>query len=107
VLQGTVCSDCPVQLAPPLAGAGLLQVRVWLRVPPPHAAVHLVLLTHSDQLPSTGAKAKHIQQCCSLLSTQVRGSVTHLGQAGTDPCCRERSVRIVRCSWRRHWQGRG
>jgi hypothetical protein len=42
-----------VQLAPPLAGAGLVHVRVWLRVPPPHVAVHVVLLTHPDQLPST------------------------------------------------------
>jgi hypothetical protein len=68
VLQGTACSVSPVQLAPPLAGAGLVQVRVWFRVPPPHVAVHVVLLTHPDQLPSTGAKAKRSQQgCCSKL----------------------------------------
>jgi hypothetical protein len=32
------CEDSPLQLAPPFAGAGFVQVRVWM--PPPHVAEH-------------------------------------------------------------------
>jgi hypothetical protein len=54
VLHATVCELSPGHTAPPFWGAGLLQVRVWLSVPPPHVAEH-VPLTHADQLPSTAA----------------------------------------------------
>jgi hypothetical protein len=53
VLHGTVCSELPGQLMPPFAGAGLMQVRVCVSEPPPHVTVHVVLLAHSLQLPST------------------------------------------------------
>jgi hypothetical protein len=52
VLQGTVCVEGPEHGAPLPWGAGLVQVRVWLRVPPPHDAVHAVMLAQADQLPS-------------------------------------------------------
>jgi hypothetical protein len=51
-LQAMVCSAAPGQFAPPFAGAGLVQVRDWVSVPPPHDLVHAVLLTHGDQAPS-------------------------------------------------------
>jgi hypothetical protein len=55
VLQGTVCVEGPEHGAPLPWGGGLVQVRVWLRVPPPHDAVHEVMLAQADQLPSAGA----------------------------------------------------
>jgi hypothetical protein len=48
----------PGHIVPPGCGAGLVQVRVWVSVPPPQVAVHWVAFTHADQLPSP-AKHKH------------------------------------------------
>jgi hypothetical protein len=42
----------PGQLRPPLAGVGLVQLRVCISNPPLHVAEQVVLLTHSLQLPS-------------------------------------------------------
>jgi hypothetical protein len=52
-----VCSAAPGQVAP-FTGAGLVQVRVWVSVPPPQDLVHVVLLAHGDQAPSTVVEYK-------------------------------------------------
>lgn len=41
VLQGSIFVDNPEQKRPPLAGDGLLQVRVLLFIPPPHVTLHV------------------------------------------------------------------
>jgi hypothetical protein len=55
VLQATCWASGPVHVAPPWAGAGLVHVRVWVSVPPPHVAVH-VPLTQTDQPPLTASR---------------------------------------------------
>jgi hypothetical protein len=47
-----VCCEMPGQLRPPLAGVGLVHVRVCISDPPLHVAEQAVLFTHSLQLPS-------------------------------------------------------
>jgi hypothetical protein len=52
-LHGTICVLLPSQSSPPSAGAGLVHVRICVSWPPPHGAVHAVVLNQSLQLPST------------------------------------------------------
>jgi hypothetical protein len=64
VLHPTVCSELPGQLRPPLAGVGLVHVRVCVSDPPAQVTVHVVLSTHSLQLPSIGhAAVLHATAC--------------------------------------------
>ena len=43
---------CPEQVAPPFEGSGLLQRRVWVRLPPPQGTVHPDQLPHAPQFPA-------------------------------------------------------
>ncbi len=52
VLQGIVSDADPAQGAPPLTGAGLLQRRVRVMVPPPHVRLQFPLV-HAPQFPFT------------------------------------------------------
>jgi hypothetical protein len=79
VLHATVCSPLPAQLAPPLAGAGLVHVCVCMSVPPPHVAEQAVLLAHSLQLPSTALRCmleaiSRDQQLYRQLRQHTRGN---------------------------------
>ena len=53
VPQRCVSFVCPLHFAPPLAGGGLVQVRMRFRAPPPHVREHFVQRFHSVKLPST------------------------------------------------------
>ena len=55
VPQGCFCTPSPTQGWPPWAGAGLVQVRVRIRSPPPHVFVQVVHAFQSPHIPSTGA----------------------------------------------------
>ena len=48
----------PTQLAPPLAGAGLLQKRVRVCVPPPHVTLQVLQELQPPQFPFTGTPVK-------------------------------------------------
>ena len=48
----------PKQLAPPLAGDGLLQLRVRVCVPPPHVTLQVPQLAQPPQFPSTRTTVK-------------------------------------------------
>ena len=56
VLHATTCVLAPEHGAPPLAGAGLLQYRVSVRVPPPQETEH-VPVVQLLQPPFTGQSA--------------------------------------------------
>jgi hypothetical protein len=71
VLQGTVCSELPGQVAPPGSGAGLVQVRFWVSVPPPHVLVHAVLLAQEDQLPLTAGPESVVRTSSSNFTTKA------------------------------------
>ena len=48
----------PTQLSPPLAGAGLLQSRVRVCVPPPHVTLQVLQVSQIPQFPLTGTTVK-------------------------------------------------
>ena len=48
----------PTQLSPPLAGAGLLQSRVRVCVPPPHVTLQVLQVFQIPQFPLTGTTVK-------------------------------------------------
>jgi len=52
-VHGTRCDDSPTQGAPPLTGAGLLQVLVRLWEPLTHLVLQSVHALHADQTPFT------------------------------------------------------
>lgn len=52
-LQVIFCTDMPSQKAPPLSGAGLVQVRVRFWTPRPHGALQADHSVHKDQPPLT------------------------------------------------------
>jgi hypothetical protein len=53
VLQACDSDPDPTQAAPPLAGAGLLQRRVRVRVPPPQVRLQVPNEAHAPQFPLT------------------------------------------------------
>jgi hypothetical protein len=53
VLQACDSDAEPTQAAPPLAGAGLLQRRVRVRVPPPQVRLQVPNAAHAPQFPLT------------------------------------------------------
>ena len=48
----------PIQLSPPLAGAGLMQSRVRVCVPHPHVTLQVLQVLHLPQFPFTGTTVK-------------------------------------------------
>ena len=64
VLQGRLALSLlsllvsPTQLSPPLAGAGLLQSRVRVCVPPPHVTLQVLQVFQLPQFPFTGTTVK-------------------------------------------------
>ena len=50
----------PTQLSPPLAGAGLLQSRVRVCVPPPHVTLQVLQVFQLPQFPFTGTTVKTV-----------------------------------------------
>lgn len=61
-VQVIFCTDIPSQKAPPLRGAGLVQVRDRFCQPRPHRALQFDHSVHDDQPPLT-AKHKHAWGC--------------------------------------------
>lgn len=61
-VQVIFCTDIPSQNAPPLSGAGLVQVRDRFCQPRPHRALQFDHSVHDDQPPLT-AKHKHAWGC--------------------------------------------
>lgn len=51
-MHGLVFISTPMQLRPPPDGAGLLQVLVWVLIPPPQGKLQALQDDHSVQLPS-------------------------------------------------------
>ena len=54
--QGWSSEGSPTQSKPPLLGAGSVQVRVRLLLPPPHVTEQVLHSVHWDHPPSTGVK---------------------------------------------------
>ena len=57
MLHSRDSSLSPIQSSPLFAGGGLVQLRVWICLPPPHVTVHSLQGPQLDQFPST-AKAE-------------------------------------------------
>lgn len=55
-LQVIFCTDMPSHKAPPLSGAGLVQVRDLLWMPRPHCTLQADHSVHRDQPPFTVGK---------------------------------------------------
>ena len=56
VVQAIFCTLCPSQKAPPLSGAGLVQVRVRFWYPRPQRLLHTDHSVQVDQPPFTGRR---------------------------------------------------
>lgn len=61
-LQVIFCTDMPSQNAPPLRGAGLVQVRDRFWTPRPHGTLQADHSVHKDQPPFTGKKSTKLAE---------------------------------------------
>lgn len=76
VAQELFCTFWPSQKAPPLSGAGLVQLRLRFCQPRPQLVLQADQSVHVDQPPFTGGKGQHQLELATTALGELVGRVS-------------------------------